>query len=71
MAKRFLSVGVAFANLDMSGSGHSEGEYVSLGFHERLDAKILIEHIHANYGIKLFGIWGRSIGAVTALNTAL
>jgi hypothetical protein len=23
-----------------------------------------------NYGIKLFGIWGRSMGAVTALNTA-
>lgn len=71
MAKRFLNIGIAFANLDMSGSGHSEGEYVSLGYHERLDAKTLIDYLHNEYGIKLFGIWGRSMGAVTALNAAL
>ena len=71
MAKRFLNLGIAFANLDMSGSGQSEGEYVSLGYHERLDAKILIEYLHGSYGIKLFGIWGRSMGAVTALTAAL
>ena len=31
----------------------------------------MIEHLHASYGIKIFGIWGRSMGAVTALNAAL
>lgn len=36
-----------------------------------MDAKALIEHLQLSYGIKLFGIWGRSMGAVTALNTAL
>ncbi|CAE7482370.1 yqkD, partial [Symbiodinium pilosum] len=52
--------------LDLSGSGHSEGEFISLGHFEQFDLQVLIQHLR-NAGVRLFGLWGRSMGAVTAI----
>jgi pimeloyl-ACP methyl ester carboxylesterase len=52
---------------DFSGCGMSEGEYVTLGLKEREDAEDVIDQLKENFGLKNFFLWGRSMGAVTAL----
>ena len=53
--------------LDLSGSGHSDGEYVSLGFYERDDLAVVIDHLRQSGTVGCIGLWGRSMGAATAL----
>lgn len=53
--------------LDLAGSGHSDGEYVSLGFHERDDLAAAIDHLRQSGTVGCIGLWGRSMGAATAL----
>jgi len=52
---------------DSAGCGQSEGEYVSLGHFEREDLACVIQHLRKAPGIGPIGIWGRSMGAATAL----
>ncbi|KAG5242281.1 hypothetical protein OIU77_029390 [Salix suchowensis] len=53
--------------LDFSGSGLSDGDYVSLGWHERDDLKVVVSYLRSNKQISCIGLWGRSMGAVTSL----
>lgn len=53
--------------IDLSGSGRSEGEYISLGYHEKDDLQIAIQYLREEQGAKEVFIWGRSMGAVTGL----
>lgn len=62
-----LSLGVTLAALDFAGSGLSKGEYVSLGFFEKDDLKALIAALRATGRISAVALWGRSMGAVTAI----
>ena len=52
---------------DFAGSGMSEGEYVSLGFFEREDLETIVNYLRASGRVSTIGLWGRSMGAVTAL----
>lgn len=52
---------------DFSGCGMSEGEYISLGWFERDDLNIIVEYLRKEKKISTIGLWGRSMGAVTAL----
>jgi len=54
-------------SLDLSGSGLSEGEYISLGYHEERDLHSVLAHLRENCGVTSIGLWGRSMGAVTAI----
>jgi dienelactone hydrolase len=56
--------------LDLSGSGRSEGEYISLGYNEEKDLTVVIEHLRSSGTVTAIGLWGRSMGAVTAVNRA-
>lgn len=49
------------------GSGRSEGHWVSLGAHEVEDVAVLVAHIRETFPSSMIAIWGRSMGAVTAL----
>ncbi|XP_040949932.1 uncharacterized protein [Gossypium hirsutum] len=49
------------------GSGLSDGDYVSLGWHERDDLKIVVSYLRSERQISRIGLWGRSMGAVTSL----
>jgi len=62
-----LSLGVAVVAFDFSGSGKSEGEFVSLGFYEREDLQTVIHHLRASGDVSTIGLWGRSMGAATAI----
>ena len=53
--------------LDFSGSGLSDGEYVSLGYHERDDLAVVVDYLRGIGTVSLIGLWGRSMGAATAL----
>ncbi|XP_050108594.1 uncharacterized protein LOC126587556 isoform X5 [Malus sylvestris] len=48
-------------------TGLSEGNYVSLGWHERYDLKIVVSYLRSKKQISRIGLWGRSMGAVTCL----
>ena len=52
---------------DFSGCGISEGEYISLGYHERDDVDTVFKYLRERDTVSSIGIWGRSMGAVTAL----
>jgi pimeloyl-ACP methyl ester carboxylesterase len=53
--------------VDFPGCGHSEGEYISLGYYESKDLKIIIDFLENFPGVGKIGLWGRSMGAATAL----
>ncbi|XVE87589.1 hypothetical protein DITRI_Ditri19aG0000300 [Diplodiscus trichospermus] len=62
-----LPSNITVFTLDFSGSGLSDGDYVSLGWHERDDLKIVISYLRSKKQISRIGLWGRSMGAVTSL----
>ncbi len=49
------------------GSGLSEGQWVTLGAEEVDDVEAAVEHLRASGRVSTLGLWGRSMGAVTAL----
>jgi len=53
--------------LDFSGSGLSDGEYLSLGYYERDDLSVVVNYLRESNRVTCIGLWGRSMGASTAL----
>jgi len=51
--------GVALFCFDFSGSGLSEGEYVTLGVNESHDLECVIEHLQDTGKISNIALWGR------------
>ncbi|OQS00854.1 serine protease family S09X [Achlya hypogyna] len=62
-----LASGATLVTLDCIGCGQSDGDYISLGYYERDDVHALIEHLRASGTVSSVALWGRSMGAVTAL----
>ena len=62
-----LSLGLSVLSFDFAGSGHSEGKYVSLGYHEREDLDSIIKYLRSTNQVSSIALWGRSMGAATAL----
>ena len=52
---------------DFQGSGMSEGEYISLGYHEKYQVKNIVDFVEKYPGVGKIGLWGRSMGASTSL----
>jgi fermentation-respiration switch protein FrsA (DUF1100 family) len=52
---------------DFAGCGLSEGEYISLGCYEKDDVDCVFRYLRSLETVSSIGIWGRSMGAVTAL----
>lgn len=62
-----LSANITLFCFDFPGCGLSEGEFISLGWFERDDLALIVEHLRANRNVSTIGLWGFSMGAVTAL----
>ncbi|CAM9094558.1 unnamed protein product, partial [Phaeothamnion confervicola] len=62
-----LSLGISMVAFDFAGSGMSSGDYVSLGYYERDDLQAVIEYLRKSNKISMIALWGRSMGAATAL----
>lgn len=62
------NLGINLCVFDFAGCGMSEGDYITMGCNEGLDVLELMNYIEANFGqVDEFILWGRSMGAVTAL----
>ena len=55
---------------DFSGSGRSEGKYVTLGWNEKDDLDCVIRYLRSQNTVSTIGLWGTSMGAVTWLRYA-
>jgi len=66
-AKLLLPMNITLFAFDFAGCGKSEGEYISLGWYERDDVEVVIEHLRKSNKVSTIGLWGRSMGAVTAI----
>ena len=53
--------------LVVQGSGLSEGDWVTLGALEVDDLETAVSHLRKEFPESTIGLWGRSMGAVTAL----
>ena len=60
-------MGYQVFSFDFSGSGLSEGEYVSLGYYEAMDLDTVVSYLQMSEDVKSIVLWGRSMGAVSAL----
>ena len=65
--KYLLPMNITFFAFDFAGCGKSEGEYISLGWYERDDVACVIEYLRKTNKVSTIGLWGRSMGAVTAI----
>jgi|UPI0004B2A8BC pimeloyl-ACP methyl ester carboxylesterase len=62
-----LSLGVTLLSVDFAGCGQSEGQYISLGYFEQDDVATIVEHLRQLGTVSTIALWGRSMGAATAL----
>ncbi|XP_028063180.1 uncharacterized protein LOC114266467 [Camellia sinensis] len=62
-----LPSNITVFTLDFSGSGLSDGDYVSLGWYEKDDLKVVVSYLRSSEQISCIGLWGRSMGAVISL----
>lgn len=62
-----VSRDITVFTFDFAGCGLSEGEYISLGYYERGDVDAVFRYLRELGTVSSIGIWGRSMGAVTAL----
>ena len=66
--KYLLKRNINLCIFDFEGSGNSEGEYISLGYHEKKQVKNIVDFLEKFPGVSNIGLWGRSMGAATTLN---
>ena len=67
MAGELLKRDINLFVIDFAGCGLSEGEYISLGYHESDDVGNIIDFIEKIPGVGRIGLWGRSMGAATTM----
>ena len=66
-ARDLLAMNITVFAFDFSGCGQSEGEYISLGWYETDDVECVVEYLRNTNKVSTIGLWGRSMGAVTAI----
>jgi pimeloyl-ACP methyl ester carboxylesterase len=65
----FAPAAVSVFCFDFAGCGMSQGEFISLGLYEKDDVACAINSLRENFHVGRIGIWGRSMGAATAIFT--
>lgn len=65
--KQLVELGVNLFSFDFAGCGKSDGEYISLGYFESEDVKLVVDYLRKQQEVSLIGLWGRSMGAVSTL----
>jgi pimeloyl-ACP methyl ester carboxylesterase len=70
VVEKFLPLDFSVFAFDFSGSGRSEGEYVSLGFYESEDLRAVVDFLRLSEMASKIVLWGRSMGAASILRYA-
>ncbi|KRX04307.1 hypothetical protein PPERSA_03547 [Pseudocohnilembus persalinus] len=65
--QQLLELGVQLFVFDFQGCGLSDGEYISLGYYEVNDVETVIDYLKTHQKVEKIILWGRSMGAVTAI----
>ena len=66
-APDLLKNNINIVMFDFAGCGLSEGEYITLGWNEKDDVKLIIDFVEKLPGVLTIGLWGRSMGAATTM----
>jgi len=64
--KQVLGQGLNLLAFDFAGCGHSDGDFITLGYLEKEDLGTVVAYLRAT-GVSSIALWGRSMGAATAL----
>lgn len=67
LVKLLLPMNITVFCLDFTGCGKSDGEFISLGHFEQDDVRCAVRHLRSEGRTSLISIWGKSMGAVTAV----
>ena len=67
LVEHFIRKKIGFVAIDFRANGYSTGKYVTLGWYESLDLNTVVNFLRQNVKTKIIGIWGRSMGACTAI----
>jgi len=59
MAPELLKRHINIFVFDFAGCGMSEGEYISLGWHEKDDLRIIVDFVQKLPGVSKIGTWGK------------
>ena len=72
MLRYILVQGFIVVSFDFSGTGNSEGDYISLGYYEYQDIEAVIAEVSKFDFIddERMALWGRSMGAVACIRYA-
>ena len=62
-----LTKNITVFSFDFCGCGQSEGDFISLGYYEKQDVHCVIEYLIKSKKVSKIALWGRSMGAVTAI----
>ena len=65
--KYFLYNNISILAFDFAGCGQSEGDYILLGYYEQNDIDCVINYLNKTKRVNRIGLWGRSMGTVTAI----
>lgn len=69
ISKKFYDRNFNVLVLDLRGHGKSEGNYIGMGLHDRLDVIDWIEYLNKNYKESKIILYGISMGAATVMMT--
>ncbi|MGL4343851.1 MAG: alpha/beta hydrolase [Cellulosilyticaceae bacterium] len=69
-AKKFKEMGYNVLIPDLRGHGQSEGDYIGMGWDERLDILDLIDYVIAEDSDSEIALFGISMGAATVMNVS-
>jgi pimeloyl-ACP methyl ester carboxylesterase len=61
---------MGFFSVDFGGCGNSDGSMVTLGCREREDVEVVLDYLQTHQAVSFVCLYGRSMGAATALLVA-
>ena len=67
IVETLIPMGISVFAFDFAGSGLSGGKYVTLGYFEQEDIRVVVAHLRTTEGITSVSLWGRSMGAASAI----
>jgi pimeloyl-ACP methyl ester carboxylesterase len=66
-AGTYLPLGINVLSFDFNGCGNSDGDLITFGWKEKEDLQTVVNYLESLGNVSKIGIFGRSMGAATAI----